>query len=103
MYQPPHYQPTPASNKAAQDIKQTFLNKQVLIKISDGRYFQGIFACVDHECNIILQGAHEYQDSSGRGKRWFGMVMVPGKHLVEINVKAAWTNAIEASTSSMYI
>ena len=111
MYQPPRYKATHASARASQSIAQIFLNKQVLVKISDGRYFQGQFICVDHQCNTILQGAHSYSDLSGRGKRWFGMVMIPGKHLVDISVKAAWpSNAHEQptpsssqATSSLYI
>ena len=99
MFQPPSYRETPSSAKAAHDITSTFLNQQVLVTVSDGRYFQGQFVCVDHECNIILHGAHEYQDlADGQAKRWTGMVMIPGKHLVEVCVKAEGPQA-----SSLYM
>jgi small nuclear ribonucleoprotein (snRNP)-like protein len=102
MYQPPKYSETRASAKAAYDITQTFLKKQVLIKVTDGRYFQGQFVCVDHECNIILQSAHQYQNEEGDGKKWFGMVMIPGKHMLEIEVKANWSAAF-SKEASLYI
>lgn len=102
MFQPPGYRESRASAKATYDITSTFLNKQVLIKVTDGRYFQGQFVCVDTECNVILQGTHEYQNKEGDGKRWFGMVMIPGKHLVDVSVKASWPPAF-SKESSLYI
>jgi small nuclear ribonucleoprotein (snRNP)-like protein len=102
MLKPPGYVATAKSDTASHNITQTFLNKQVLVQVSDGRFFQGLFVCVDHECNTILQGAYEYQNEQGDGKRWFGMVMIPGKHLVEIKVKAGWTSAL-SQESSLYI
>lgn len=103
MFQPLGYEASPTSNRASFIISTTFIDKQVLVKVSDGRYFQGQFVCVDHQCNVILQGAHEYQNQNGEGKRWFGMVMIPGNHLIDIRVKAAWTMASLTHNSSMYI
>jgi small nuclear ribonucleoprotein (snRNP)-like protein len=98
MFQPPNYRETSGSAKATYTITHNFLNKQVMIRVTDGRYFQGQFVCVDHECNVILQGAHEYQNEQGDGKRWYGMVMIPGKHMKEIRVKVGRTSLTQQSS-----
>ncbi|KAE8221569.1 hypothetical protein CF319_g5092 [Tilletia indica] len=101
-----------SSDKAQRTLISTFINKIVLIHISDGRAFRGRFLCVDDTMNAILSDADELrlvearkdsskaetEEADGKGKgdspeysfRWVGMVMVPGEHIraVEVESKA---------------
>ena len=80
------------SDKAAANIKDEFVGRDCIIHISDGRAFQGTFICVDSDINVILANTDEISyltGSSGQDKttRNVGMVMVPGNHIVRVEVQ----------------
>ncbi|CAG8511800.1 7833_t:CDS:2, partial [Paraglomus brasilianum] len=54
------------------------------IAVSDGRIFFGTFVCVDKYKNMILAHTDEYRDDE---KRFVGLVMIPGKHLVKAEIE----------------
>lgn len=99
----------PRREAATTLLKDTFIEKTVLLHVSDGRAFRGTFLCVDDGMNVILANADELRpvsDSSSSGPsavslgtdedttdstiatRWVGMVMVPGHHVQKIEIKA---------------
>lgn len=52
-------------------------------KLSDGREVVGAFKCMDGNGNFILSSALETRNGT---QRHLGLVMVPGKHLVKMEV-----------------
>lgn len=95
MIQAPYIREDEQSFKAVKTIKNTFIGKNVKITITDGRTFEGRFVCVDSEMNVILQGSYEYRSdkqsqsttsNSDTKKRWAGMVMIPGKHITDVDL-----------------
>ncbi|ORX46788.1 hypothetical protein DM01DRAFT_1293472 [Hesseltinella vesiculosa] len=80
---------------------RSYLNFKSRIEITDGRIFHGTFVCVDKQKNIILAQAEEYRQGkemddafypvmtsfSTDEKRLVGLIMIPGKHLVKVEVE----------------
>lgn len=88
-----------------------YLDKWWKVKINDGRLLHGKCLCVDQWMNIILSQTREYYSPTGHfgeadafehgsdeednknnkdsdiRKRNVGLVMVPGKHVVNISVE----------------
>lgn len=63
--------------------------------MSDGRVLIGIFLCTDRDANVILGSCSEYlpeeennssENTSKEEPRVLGLVMVPGKHIVNISI-----------------
>ncbi|KAK4464156.1 hypothetical protein QBC42DRAFT_171943 [Cladorrhinum samala] len=104
--------PVPSSKHEASDFLQTLLNKNLRVTTTDSRMFWGSFKCTDAESNLVLQHVYEYRPptlqqitaaaaaaaqskgGSGSGKlnvdmtsRYLGLVVVPGKHIVKIEVE----------------
>ncbi|PFX26154.1 N-alpha-acetyltransferase 38, NatC auxiliary subunit-like [Stylophora pistillata] len=69
-------------------LLESWLNKIMRIKISDGRTLIGSFLCTDQDRNIILGSCQEFVGSSDEKEepRILGLAMVPGKHIVCIEV-----------------
>ncbi|KAL9970322.1 hypothetical protein ACROYT_G022677 [Oculina patagonica] len=69
-------------------LLESWLNKIMRIKISDGRTLIGSFLCTDQDRNIILGSCQEFVGSSDEKEepRILGLAMVPGKHIVSIEV-----------------
>ncbi|GBC00688.1 hypothetical protein RclHR1_03940014 [Rhizophagus clarus] len=67
-------------------IKQlrSYLNLRTRITASDNRVFNGIFMCIDKYKNIILSQTEEFR---GAEKRFVGLVMIPGKHIIKAEVE----------------
>ncbi|RIA93293.1 hypothetical protein C1645_762727 [Glomus cerebriforme] len=67
-------------------IKQlrSYLNLRTRITASDNRVFIGIFMCIDKYKNIILSQTEEFR---GDEKRFVGLVMIPGKHIVKAEIE----------------
>ncbi|XP_046396185.1 N-alpha-acetyltransferase 38-A, NatC auxiliary subunit [Ischnura elegans] len=69
---------------------RSWLNKNMKIEMTDGRVLIGIFLCTDRNCNIILGSCSEYLKPEDGGSmeepRVLGLVMVPGRHTVSINL-----------------
>ncbi|XP_054850934.1 N-alpha-acetyltransferase 38, NatC auxiliary subunit [Eublepharis macularius] len=70
---------------------ENLLNKSMRIRMTDGRTLVGCFLCTDRDCNVILGSAQEYlkpTDSFSTGEpRVLGLAMVPGHHIVSIEVE----------------
>ncbi|XP_023032527.1 N-alpha-acetyltransferase 38, NatC auxiliary subunit isoform X2 [Drosophila willistoni] len=66
---------------------QKWLGRVLRIKISDGRILVGFFNCTDRDANIVLSMCAEYLvEGEGQEPRLLGNVMVPGKHIVSLNI-----------------
>uniref|UniRef100_A0A2K5LY63 N-alpha-acetyltransferase 38, NatC auxiliary subunit n=5 Tax=Catarrhini TaxID=9526 RepID=A0A2K5LY63_CERAT len=84
-----------AAARARQQL-EALLNKTMRIRMTDGRTLVGCFLCTDRDCNVILgsaqeawlqplfSGAHSF--SAGE-PRVLGLAMVPGHHIVSIEVQ----------------
>uniref|UniRef100_A0A336LG16 CSON008894 protein n=1 Tax=Culicoides sonorensis TaxID=179676 RepID=A0A336LG16_CULSO len=64
---------------------QSWLDKTLRIVMTDSRILVGDFLCTDRSGNVILGMCYEYTDVAGEG-RYLGSVMVPGKHIVKMEV-----------------
>uniref|UniRef100_U5EPI2 Putative u1 snrnp component n=1 Tax=Corethrella appendiculata TaxID=1370023 RepID=U5EPI2_9DIPT len=62
-----------------------WLNNQFRIKMTDGRTLIGLFVCTDAAANIILGMTSEYTEGGGE-ERLLGLVMIPGRYIVSIEV-----------------
>lgn len=76
------------SGLQGRELLQTILNKWMKITLTDGRTLTGNFLCVDRDANIIIGSAIEYSNQCMSGEpRVLGLAMVPGRHVMSINVK----------------
>ncbi|XP_011096591.1 uncharacterized protein LOC105175738 [Sesamum indicum] len=58
------------------------IHRRMLVGIKDGRFFVGIFYCMDKQGNIILQDALEYRSTrrsspSPMEHRGVGLILIP--------------------------
>ncbi|XP_008777091.1 uncharacterized protein LOC103697088 [Phoenix dactylifera] len=58
------------------------LFRRMLIGVNDGRFFLGLFHCIDKQGNIILQDAVEYRSTrrslpSPMEQRSLGLILIP--------------------------
>ncbi|KAL6619007.1 hypothetical protein ACP70R_034146 [Stipagrostis hirtigluma subsp. patula] len=58
------------------------LFRRMLIGVNDGRYFLGLFHCIDKQGNMILQDAVEYRSARGSSsplteQRCLGLILIP--------------------------
>lgn len=60
-----HTQELSSSSKARQKL-EGLLNKNMRIRMTDGRTLVGLFLCTDRDCNVILGSAQEFLKSTGR-------------------------------------
>ncbi|XP_025080593.1 N-alpha-acetyltransferase 38, NatC auxiliary subunit-like [Pomacea canaliculata] len=68
---------------------ETWLNRSMKIKMSDGRTLIGVFLCTDRDGNVILGNCEEYirgPESEDEEPRVLGLAMVPGHHILSIHV-----------------
>eukprot|EP01119_Soliformovum_irregulare_P010956 TRINITY_DN2706_c0_g1_i1.p1 TRINITY_DN2706_c0_g1~~TRINITY_DN2706_c0_g1_i1.p1 ORF type:complete len:106 (-),score=17.43 TRINITY_DN2706_c0_g1_i1:43-360(-) len=98
------------------DIKETesinqlrsVLQKTMSIKITDGRVMVGKFCCIDNGGNIILGETIEKRTFSLKTKdhpegvlrqdeRGLGLVVIPGKHVIECLVD---DNSVQSNETS---
>jgi small nuclear ribonucleoprotein (snRNP)-like protein len=52
------------------------LNRNMKVKITDGRIIVGTFVCTDKASNIILSGSQEYIDSNSSGKYYYKLYIM---------------------------
>ncbi|KAI1650040.1 uncharacterized protein F4817DRAFT_329547 [Daldinia loculata] len=92
----------------AETFLKSLLNKNLRIYTTDGRIFIGNFKCTDTHSNIVLSLTYEYREPSqqklaeakasssapGADKvaldmtsRYLGLVVVPGEHIVKMEVE----------------
>ncbi|GAB1602138.1 N-alpha-acetyltransferase 38, NatC auxiliary subunit-like isoform X1 [Argonauta hians] len=83
------YEETPISGEGRKKLHR-WLNKNMKIKMSDGRTLIGIFLCTDRDRNVILGSCEEYLNSPDAEEpeepRILGLAMVPGHHIVSLHV-----------------
>jgi len=69
---------------------ESWLNKSMKIKMTDGRILIGVFVCTDKDRNVILGSCQEYLHQPGSGQkeepRVLGLAMVPGHHILTIEI-----------------
>ncbi|XP_028038368.1 N-alpha-acetyltransferase 38, NatC auxiliary subunit [Bombyx mandarina] len=66
-----------------------WLNMKFRIEMTDGRVLIGVFLCTDRDANVILGACSEYlKNNEGETEepRVLGLVMVPGRHIVSIQI-----------------
>uniref|UniRef100_A0A0D9WT88 Sm domain-containing protein n=1 Tax=Leersia perrieri TaxID=77586 RepID=A0A0D9WT88_9ORYZ len=76
-----------SSSGSSQNVEKVrkMLFRRMLVGVNDGRYFLGLFHCVDKQGNILLQDAVEYRiapsqrrrDSSPAEQRGLGLILIP--------------------------
>ncbi|XP_014212155.1 N-alpha-acetyltransferase 38-B, NatC auxiliary subunit [Copidosoma floridanum] len=64
---------------------RSWLNRYLKIKMTDGRILTGAFLCTDRDANVILGLCSEYLPENSEA-RALGLVMVPGRHIVTIQL-----------------
>ncbi|XP_044197434.1 N-alpha-acetyltransferase 38, NatC auxiliary subunit isoform X1 [Thunnus albacares] len=81
-----------SSSSQARQKLEGLLNKNMRIRMTDGRTLVGLFLCTDRDCNVILGSAQEFlksTDTFSQGEpRVLGLAMIPGHHVVSIEVEA---------------
>ncbi|XP_028330399.1 N-alpha-acetyltransferase 38, NatC auxiliary subunit isoform X1 [Gouania willdenowi] len=81
-----------SSSSEARQKLESLLNKNMRIRMTDGRTLVGLFLCTDRDCNVILGSAQEFlksTDTFSQGEpRVLGLAMIPGHHVVSIEVEA---------------
>ncbi|XP_077991381.1 N-alpha-acetyltransferase 38, NatC auxiliary subunit-like isoform X2 [Glandiceps talaboti] len=69
---------------------RSWLNKRMKISMTDGRTLIGTFLCTDKDRNVILGSCEEYvnppESECKEDPRVLGLAMVPGPHIVSIEV-----------------
>lgn len=81
------FQPKDEESKltAGRQKLYSWLNNNFRIKMTDGRILIGVFLCTDANANVILGMCSEFTEIGGE-ERVLGLVMVPGKHIVSMEV-----------------
>jgi len=94
-------------NDSAVKYLESLLGRNLRAHTTDGRMFLGEFKCTDNESNIILAKTYEYRLPTEKAKRealertaagdrackadmtsrFVGLVVVPGKHIVKLEVE----------------
>ncbi|KAK1832837.1 hypothetical protein QBC39DRAFT_255775 [Podospora conica] len=84
----------------------SLINKNLRVTTTDSRMFWGNFKCTDSESNVVLKNTYEYrhptpaapkqtaEETAAAGtvkvdmtSRFLGLVVVPGRHIVKIEVE----------------
>ncbi|OTB04498.1 hypothetical protein M426DRAFT_320856 [Hypoxylon sp. CI-4A] len=99
---------TDAEKAESEAFLKSLINKNLRIYTTDGRMFIGNFKCTDTHSNVVLSLTYEYRQpseqklaeaaaaasSSGSAKvtaemtsRYLGLVVVPGEHIVKMEVE----------------
>ncbi|CAL9694670.1 unnamed protein product [Knipowitschia caucasica] len=83
--------PVPSQSQTTPKL-EGLLNKNMRIRMTDGRTLVGLFLCTDRDCNVILGSAQEFlksTDTFSQGEpRVLGLAMIPGHHIVSIEVES---------------
>jgi len=81
----------PKEERSGVQLLRSWLNKNIKMKMSDGRILVGIFLCTDKAANVIIGSCNEYmsdpdEENSSEEPRVLGLAMVPGQHIVTVYV-----------------
>ncbi|GAB0096405.1 N-alpha-acetyltransferase 38-A, NatC auxiliary subunit [Sergentomyia squamirostris] len=66
-------------------LLKSWLNRSFRVVMTDGRLLIGVFLCTDADANVILGMCSEYTEDGGE-ERILGLVMIPGRHIVSMEV-----------------
>ncbi|OAY78147.1 Small nuclear ribonucleoprotein-associated protein B [Ananas comosus] len=71
-----------ANNSLLVTKLRKLLFRRMLVGVEDGRFFLGLFHCIDKQGNIILQDAIEYRSTRRSGpssweQRGLGLILIP--------------------------
>ncbi|XP_066372844.1 uncharacterized protein [Miscanthus floridulus] len=74
--------PVDAAGSSSPAVGRKLLFRRMLIGVNDGRYFHGLFHCIDKHGNIILQDAVEYRSAARHcspptEQRCLGLILIP--------------------------
>ncbi|XP_055544864.1 N-alpha-acetyltransferase 38, NatC auxiliary subunit isoform X1 [Wyeomyia smithii] len=75
------------TNPSRKKLK-SWLNNTFRIKMTDGRILIGMFVCTDADANVILGLTSEFTENGGE-ERVLGLVMIPGRYIVSIEIDEA--------------
>uniref|UniRef100_A0A7N0U3F2 Sm domain-containing protein n=1 Tax=Kalanchoe fedtschenkoi TaxID=63787 RepID=A0A7N0U3F2_KALFE len=84
---------SPSSSSHVDQVKK-LLFRRMLVGVSDGRFFMGLFHCLDKQGNIILQDAVEYRSTrrtspSPMEQRGLGLILIPASCRTSCHVDCA--------------
>lgn len=65
---------------------ESWLYRTLRIQLTDGRILIGNFLCTDSDANVILGMCMEDTEKGGE-ERILGLVMVPGRHIVKMEME----------------
>lgn len=65
---------------------QSWLYRHLRVQLTDGRILKGNFLCTDADANVILGMCMEDTEKGGE-QRMLGLVMVPGRHIVKMEME----------------
>ena len=83
------------------ELLSALINTKITVKLTDGRSLVGVFLCVDREANIIIGSASEYSCDNPAGEaRVLGLAMVPGRHVVSLQVNKECLVSPDATASA---
>ncbi|CAM8992897.1 unnamed protein product [Rhodiola kirilowii] len=84
------------SSDGSSNVNQVkkLLFRRMLVGVSDGRFFMGLFHCLDKQGNIILQDAVEYRSTrrsshSPMEQRGLGLILIPASCRTSCHVDCA--------------
>ncbi len=73
------------------NMLESWLNKNMRVRMTDGRTLTGVFLCTDKNSNVILGSCQEYlklpeENDIAEEPRMLGLAMIPGHHIVKIEI-----------------
>lgn len=81
-------------NRQGVTVLRSWLNKNMKVKMSDGRFLVGIFLCTDRAGNVIIGSCNEYTCDPDQAEeenteeqaeaRILGLALVPGHHVTRM-------------------
>jgi len=91
-------------------LLRSWLNKNMKVEMSDGRFLVGTFLCTDQAGNVIIGSCNEYitdpddpknqEDGESCEGRILGLALVPGHHLVRMWVDTQNCDSVRPLTTS---
>jgi len=82
---------TEDNNRPGVTMLRSWLNKNMKVEMSDGRFLVGIFLCTDRAGNVIIGSCNEYTSDPDKEDiehsaeaRILGLAMVPGHHVTKL-------------------
>ncbi|XP_041922066.1 N-alpha-acetyltransferase 38, NatC auxiliary subunit isoform X2 [Alosa alosa] len=83
-----------SSYSMARQKLESLLNKNMRIRMTDGRTLVGLFLCTDRDCNVILGSAQEFLKSTG------GPLLPVGTSVLTTGTPLDQTHSLKGSQGS---